>query len=104
MSTGLKKLQPKMSTSVSERTLVVEVELLERKERGRQVTQIGTDEVLEYLEATKTPYGKLLSGPKGRLSNRDSAVVGVWKFEKKDLRVKHQPAKTSPKKTSSKEK
>lgn len=87
MSSVLPKLQPIIKAGVSERTLQVEVELPERKERFRAVSSIGTKEVLEYLVATKTPHGKLISGPGGVLNNRAGSATAVWVFEKIDLRV-----------------
>ena len=89
-----KKIQPEIKTGVSERTLQVEVVLPARKKRGREVTQVSTKQVLEYLEVMSIAHGKLLSGPDS-IDNRDGEKCACWVFEKRDLRVKHVTTKPS---------
>ena len=98
----LQKLQPIIKSGLSERTLKVDVEIPERKERFRDVTTVGTKEVLDYLAATGIPHGKLISSPGGTVNNRQSGVTASWVFEKIDLRVKEEKPTTSAKPKQSK--
>ena len=94
---GYPRLQPIITSGVSQRTLKVKVVLPERKERFRVVTEIGTKEVLDYLKVTGAVHGKLLESP-GKINNRDGEATGTWAFEKKDLRVNHKTTKPKSKK------
>ncbi len=113
---NLKKLKPiKPDFSINETTDYIEVSvtLKPRDKKRRLVTQISDDDIKLYVEATGLSMGRLVERPDGTFNNLNNNTnrVGVWKFKKKDLRVKSSPpkggvtyAKSSPPKGGSKRK
>ena len=113
---NLKKLKPlKPDFSVNETTDYIEVSVIlkPRDKKRRLVTQINDEDIKLYVEATGLSMGALVERPDGTFNNQsnDTKKTGVWKFKKKDLRVKSSPpkggvtyAKPSPPKGGSKRK
>tara|TARA_B100000131_G_scaffold237038_1_gene229082 strand:+ start:946 stop:1347 length:402 start_codon:yes stop_codon:yes gene_type:complete len=94
---SLKPLKPTFSINETTSYIEVSVELKPRDKKRRLVTQISDEDIKLYVETTGLSMGNLIERPDGVFNNRSNETkkVGVWKFSKKDLRVKSTPPKGS---------
>jgi len=92
----LKPLKPGFSINETTDYIEVSVTLKPRDKKRRTVTQIVDNDIKVYVEAAGLAIGALVERPSGTFNNQnsDTKKVGVWKFKKKDLRVKSTPPKS----------